>query len=221
VVASTIERFVWPSAHLGQISEKLKTKTEKHNNASNTTSSCRRISRIPEHRFCIPYSTLVITFALVPNEMGATAALTILSKLFLATLFARHVVLPSALQTLDWARSTLSLTVNKEFTAKIEKKCDQIVELALIRPTKRCARGCRERWLHALSWTQHSTQQQVASVRCSIEHQFVVFAGVSQHLRHSSKEHRMALEALAIRWLYRCIEVRILSSIAFAEVNNC
>jgi hypothetical protein len=54
--------------------------------------------------------------------MGATAALTILSKLFLATLFARHIVLPSALQTLDWARSTLSLTVNKEFTAKIEKK---------------------------------------------------------------------------------------------------
>jgi hypothetical protein len=41
--------------------------------------------------------------------MGATAALTILSKLFLATLFARHVVLPSALQTLDWARSTLFL----------------------------------------------------------------------------------------------------------------
>lgn len=66
-----------------------------------------------------------MTFALVAGEMaamGAMGALSILSNMFLATLFARHVVLPSALQTLDWARSTLPLTVNKEFTAKIEKK---------------------------------------------------------------------------------------------------
>jgi hypothetical protein len=43
-----------------------------------------------------------MTFALVATKIGSTAlaALEILSNLFLATFFARLVVLPSALQTL-------------------------------------------------------------------------------------------------------------------------
>jgi hypothetical protein len=87
-----------------------------------------------------------MSIALVATEIGSTAlaALSILSNLFLATLFARHVVLPSALQTLDLIRSILSFPANKGLTAEIEKRCDEIVELAFVNPVKSCARSCKE-----------------------------------------------------------------------------
>jgi hypothetical protein len=153
------------------------------------------------------HSTLVMTFALVASEMGAMGALSILSKMFLTALFARHVVLPSALQTLDWTRSTLSFPANKEFTAKIEKKCDQIIERALVNPIKSCARSCKERWLDIMEWTQQRVLQQAASVRYIIEYHLDYCASLSQHRRRLSKKYKTALEALAIHWFYRCIEV--------------
>lgn len=148
-----------------------------------------------------------MTFALVASEMGGMGALSILSKMFLATLFARHVVLPSALQTLDWTRSTLSLPANKEFTANIEKKCDQTVERVLVNPIKSCARSCKYRWLDILKWTRQRFLQQAASVRYTIEHQLDHCARVSQQRRRLSKKYKTVLEALAVRWYYRCIEV--------------
>lgn len=143
------------------------------------------------------------------TEIGSTAlaALSILSNLFLATLFARHVVLPSALQTLDLIRSILSFPANKGLTAEIEKRCDEIVELAFVNPVKSCARSCKERWRDLSNWTRHYVLQ-LASVRHTIEYQLDLCAGVSQYLRQCFEGYRKALETLAIRWFYRCIKVQ-------------
>lgn len=40
-----------------------------------------------------------------------------------------------------------------------------------------------------------------------------LFAGISHRLRESTTEHATALEAAAIRWYYRCIEVRFPSTV--------
>lgn len=149
-----------------------------------------------------------MTLALVATETGsaALAALSVLSNLFLATLFARHVVLPSALQTLDWTRSTLSLPENKEFTTEVEKRCDQIVELALVNPIKSCARSCIERRRDLSDWAQLNLLR-LTSFRRIIEHRLDLCAGILQYSRQCSKEYRTAVETLAIRWFYHCIKV--------------
>ena len=149
-----------------------------------------------------------MTLALVAPETGSAtlAALSVLSNLFLATLFARHVVLPSALQTLDWTRSTLSLPENKEFTTEVEKRCDRIVELALVNPIKSCARSCIERRRDLSDWTQHNLLR-LTSFRHTIEHRLDLCASVLQYSRQCSKEYRTAVETLAIRWFYHCIKV--------------
>jgi hypothetical protein len=152
-----------------------------------------------------------MSFALVATKTGsaALAALSILSNLFLATLFTRHVVLPSALQTLDWTRSAFSFPENREFTAKIERRCDQIVEIALVTPIKSYARSCKERWRDLSNWTRHNLLQ-LTSVRLTIEHQLDFCAGVLQYLRQSFRNNRTVLGTFAIRWFYHCIKVRVL-----------
>jgi hypothetical protein len=209
VATFTIERFVrlWKHASVKSARSKTKTKNtqqwkqpdhEQQAHLSNTRTSFRT-----------PHSTIAMSFALVATETGsaALAALSILSNLFLAALFTRHVALPSALQALDWTRSAFSFPENKEFTAKIEKRCDQIVELTLVTPIKSCARSCKERWRDLSNWTRHNLLQ-LTSVRLTIKHQLDLCAGVLQYLRQSFRNYRTVLGTLAIRWFYHCIKVR-------------
>jgi hypothetical protein len=210
VATFTIERFVRPWKHISVKSARSKTKTKdtqqwkRHDHEQQAHLSNTRKS------FRTHHSTIAMSFTLVAAETGsaALAALSILSNLFLAALFTRHVAIPSALQTLDWTRSTLSFPENTEFTAKIEKRCDEIVELALITPVKSCARSCKERWRDLSNRTRH-TLLQLTSLRLTIEHRLDLCAGVLQYLRQSFRDYRTVLEILAIRWFYHCIKVRL------------